>query len=288
MTALSTQAIWMRQNENQNISGELRGYFIKVMSMNNHVKNKKTIGSWILYIALPLLLLAVWQSYSMAGKLAPYTMPEPAAIINTAIEYLLNGRLLENIGVSFVRVIEGFLLALIFAFLIGIHVSIFPKFDTFTDLVIQILRPIPPIAWIPLAILWFGIGEESKIFIIFLGAFFPIFVNTVDGVRTIDRKYFELSQVYEVSRMKLIQKIIIPGALPAIMTGVRLGLGNAWVCVVAAEMIGATSGVGYMLSDGRSLSRPDIVILGMLVVGIVGKIMDDLLKLAREKLINWN
>ena len=119
-------------------------------------------------------------------------------------------------------------------------------------------------------------------------SFFPIFVNTVDGVKNIDTKYFELAKVYEIPKNKLINKIIVPGALPTIMTGIRLGLGNAWVCVVAAEMIGATSGVGFMLSDGRSMSRPDIVILGMLIVGIVGKIMDDLLKILRNKVITWS
>ena len=113
-------------------------------------------------------------------------------------------------------------------------------------------------------------------------------MNTVDGVKNIDTKYFELAKVYEIPKNKLINKIIVPGALPTIMTGIRLGLGNAWVCVVAAEMIGATSGVGFMLSDGRSMSRPDIVILGMLIVGIVGKIMDDLLKILRNKVITWS
>ena len=107
-------------------------------------------------------------------------------------------------------------------------------------------------------------------------------------VKNIDTKYFELAKVYEIPKNKLINKIIVPGALPTIMTGIRLGLGNAWVCVVAAEMIGATSGVGFMLSDGRSMSRPDIVILGMLIVGIVGKIMDDLLKILRNKVITWS
>ncbi len=121
-----------------------------------------------------------------------------------------------------------------------------------------------------------------------MGAFFPIFINTVDGIKNIDAKYFELAQVYEVPKMKLIRKIVIPGALPQIMTGIRLGLGNAWVCVVAAEMIGATTGVGYMLADGRSLSRPDVVILGMLIVGIIGKIMDDLILRLRDKIIIWN
>ncbi len=251
-------------------------------------KTKKTLGNIILYLALPMILIVIWQSYDLAGKLTSYTMPSISAIINTTVEYIANGQLFENIGISFLRVIEGFLLALALAFVIGISVSIFPKFDTFTDLVIQILRPIPPIAWIPLAILWFGIGQGSKIFIIFLGGFFPIFVNTVEGVKNIDTKYFELAKVYEIPKLKLINKIIIPGAMPSIMTGIRLGLGNAWVCVVAAEMIGATSGVGFMLSDGRSMSRPDIVILGMLIVGIVGKIMDDLLKVLGKKLITWN
>lgn len=254
----------------------------------NKVKNKKGIGYWILYIALPLILLIIWEGANLAGNLKAYTMPAPMTIVETTIEYIQNGKLFTNIGVSFIRVIEGFLLALVSAFIIGISASIFSRFDTFTDLVIQILRPIPPIAWIPLAILWFGIGQGSKIFIIFLGAFFPIFLNTVEGVRGIDNKFFELAEVYEIPKIKLIRKIIIPGALPSIMTGIRLGLGNAWVCVVAAEMIGATSGVGFMLSDGRSMSRPDIVILGMIVVGIIGKIMDDVLRYLIIKLIKWN
>ena len=255
--------------------------------MNNNNK-KKNASYWLLYISLPIILIIIWQGFALAGKLTPYTMPAPMTIITTTIEYIKDGTLFSDIGISFLRVLEGFLIALGLAFILGISVSIFPKFNTFTDLVIQILRPIPPIAWIPLAIIWFGIGEGSKIFIIFFGAFFPIFLNTVDGVKNIDFKYLELAQVYEVPRLKMIKKIIIPGALPSIMTGIRLGLGNAWVCVVAAEMIGATSGVGYMLANGRSLSRPDIVIIGMLIVGIVGKVMDDLLKLLRKKLIKWN
>lgn len=255
--------------------------------MKESENQKKNLRYWALYFALPILLIIVWEGAALAGYTKPYTMPEPKAIINTIIEYIQKGKLQTNIWVSIVRVLEGFFVALVIGFILGINVSIFPKFNTFTDLVIQILRPIPPIAWIPLAILWFGIGEDSKIFIIFLGAFFPIFINMVDGVKGIDKRYFELADVYEIPKTKFVKQIILPGALPSIMTGIRLGLGNAWVCVVAAEMIGATSGVGYMLSDGRSLSRPDIVILGMLIVGIVGKLMDDFLLWLRKKLINW-
>lgn len=255
--------------------------------MHKNKGQKKGVSYWLLYIALPAILIIIWEICDIAGELKPYTMPSLTAIINTIKEYILNGKLLSNIGISFLRVTEGFAIALVIAFILGVCVSIFPKLDTFTDFIIQLLRPIPPIAWIPLAILWFGIGEESKIFIIFLGAFFPIFMNTVDGIKSIESKYFELALVYEVPKNQLIRKIIIPGALPSIMTGIRLGLGSAWICVVAAEMIGATSGVGYMLSDGRSLSRPDIVILGMLIVGIVGKIMDDILKKIRDKTVTW-
>ena len=248
---------------------------------------KKNLGYWILYLALPIVLLIIWECADLAGILKPYTMPAIKKIISTTIQYIQNGKLTTNIVVSMIRVLEGFFVALISGLLLGISASVYPKFEIFTDLVIQIVRPIPPIAWIPLAILWFGIGEGSKIFIIFLGAFFPIFLNTVDGVKSIDKKYFELGNVYEVPRIKLIFGVVIPGALPSIMTGIRLGLGSAWICVVAAEMIGAISGVGFMLSDGRSLSRPDIVILGMLIVGIVGKLMDDLLLYLRKKIIKW-
>ena len=251
-------------------------------------KAKKSAGDFLLYVTLPIPILLVWEGAALAGQLKPYTMPEPKVIVTTTIQMLRSGELLQNIGVSIFLVLEGFFLALLVAFVLGLFVSLFPKFELFTDMVIQIIKPIPPIAWIPLAILWFGIGQNSKIYIIFIGAVFPIFLNTVDGIKGIDKKYLELATVYEVPKIQLVRKILIPGALPSIMTGIRLGLGNAWVCVVAAEMIGATSGVGYMLANGRSLSRPDIVILGMLIVGIFGKLMDDFLRFLRKKLITWN
>ena len=128
---------------------------------------------------------------------------------------------------------------------------------------IQVLRPIPPIAWIPLAILWFGIRESSKVFIIFLGAVFPIVINTLEGIRATDRRFVELARVLEVPRGRFVRQVILPGALPAIITGLRVGLGNAWVCVVAAELIAADKGVGFIIVDGRELSRTDVVIAGM-------------------------
>lgn len=242
---------------------------------------------WLLYLLLPAAILLIWELAAVYGFIKPYAMPSPEAMVKVTSESWAAGTLLTDLSVSVVRVLKGFFLALVTAFLLGLGSAIFSKLEVMTDLVLQLVRPIPPIAWIPLAILWFGIGEESKVFIIYLGAFFPIYVNIMDGIKSIDSRYLELADVYEIPRLKRIAQVILPAALPSIMTGVRLGLGNAWVCVVAAEMIGAVQGVGFMLANGRSLSRPDLVILGMLLVGIVGKIMDDFLRLLRKRLVTW-
>lgn len=256
--------------------------------MNKSKKYKSSILFLLIYLALPVIILVIWKLADIGGYIKPYAMPTPEKVVKTFIDILKNGTLVSHIIASFIRVIEGFFIALILALILGIAIGLSRKLEVFTDITIQILKPIPPIAWIPLAILWFGIGEFSKIFIIVLGAFFPILLNVVDGIKNIDSKYLELGKVYEVPKVKFIRGVILPGALPSIITGVRVGLGNAWVCVVAAEMIAATKGVGYMLTDGRNMARPDLVILGMLLIGVVGKLMDDVLKVLSAKLIKWN
>lgn len=256
------------------------------------MKTKKSLPErviwWVLYLALPILIILVWEYVCHFGNVKIYNMPAPEIILKDALEKMQDGVLLKHISVSFLRVLEGFLIAAAAALVLGVLIGLSTYFERFTELVIQILKPIPPIAWIPLAILWFGIGESSKLYIIFYGAFFPILLNTVDGIHNVDRRYLELGRVYEVGKWRLIKKVILPGALPSILTGIRVGLGNAWVCVVAAEMIAATKGVGYMLSNGRSMSRADDVILAMLLIGIVGKIMDDILKMISRKIMKWS
>ncbi|SKB77382.1 sulfonate transport system permease protein [Lachnospiraceae bacterium] len=241
----------------------------------------------IRYFSLLVILVIVWEVVCRYGAVKSYSMPAPGMIVQDAVEKLRSGVLLKHITVSFLRVLEGFLVALISALILGVLIGLSKHVEQFTELVLQILKPIPPIAWIPLAILWFGIGESSKLYIIFYGAFFPILLNTVDGIHNIDKRYLELGRVYEMKKVRLVSKVILPGALPSILTGIRVGLGNAWVCVVAAEMIAATKGIGYMLSNGRSMSRADDVILAMLLIGIVGKIMDDVLKILSARLMKW-
>ncbi|KAA8815355.1 ABC transporter permease [Bifidobacterium callitrichos] len=245
------------------------------------------ISGWLLYLVLPVAIVALWSLYGSAGQTQSYSMVTPQQIVAAAVEYATDGELLINILVSFTRVLEGFLVALAAAAVLGVAAGISRRFERFIDLVMQVLRPIPGIAWIPLAILWFGIGENSKIYIIFIGAFFPMFVNIVDGIKGIDKRYFELGEVYEIPKWRFIRQVVIPAALPQILTGIRLGLSGAWICVVAAEMIGATSGVGFMLSDGRSMSRPDVVILAMLLIGVIGKLMDDVVEWQRRRIVKW-
>ena len=245
------------------------------------------VPHFLFYWSLPLMLLLIWQGLSAIGVFHDYTMPSPGKVMQSFLEIASDGTLLEHIAASVARGLEGFGIAALLALVLGIAAGLFQRFEVWTEFVFQLLKPIPPIAWIPLAILWFGIEETSKVYIIAIGAFFPIFVNTLHGIKNIDSKYLELARVYEVPRAKVIRKIIIPGALPFLMTGLRLGLASAWICVVAAEMIAATRGVGYMLMDARSLSRPDIVILGMLLIGIVGKLMDDAVRILEKRIIRW-
>lgn len=248
-------------------------------------EHHKSALFWIKYSALPVLILIIWETASRTGKLPSYMLPAPHEIVNLFVKTVKNGVLPKNIGVSIGRVFSGFFLAAVTAIVLGILISLSRNVEIITRLILQILKPIPPIAWIPIAIIWLGIGESSKIFIIFIGAVFPILTNVIDGIRQIDPRYLEVSETFEIPRKKLIKDVIIPASLPQVMTGLKIGLGNAWICVVAAEMIAATSGIGYMLMDGRALSMPGQVILSMLVVGIVGKLMDDILQKLQKKLL---
>ena len=239
------------------------------------------------YIALPLGILALWQGLLSAGLVKPLLLPPPAAVAESAWFMLRDGSLIKHLLASMARVLEGFAIAAIIGVPLGISIGLSQTIGRITDLTIQIVKPIPPIAWIPLAILWFGIGEASKVYIIALGAIFPILVNTVDGIRQTEGRFVELAKVLEVSKLRFVTQVVIPGALPSIMSGLRLGLGLAWVCVVAAELIAAEKGVGYLIMDARQLSQPDVVIMGMLVIGVVGKLMDSALHRAEGLFISW-
>ncbi|MGB3431441.1 ABC transporter permease [Achromobacter sp.] len=238
-------------------------------------------------ISLPLIIVTVWQLASMTGLVSPTLLPSPIHVGETVAYLIGSGDLWRHISASGVRVIQGFAAAAALALILGISMGIFNRLGRFVDFLIQILKPVPPIAWIPLSVLWFGIDEGAKVFIIVLGSFFPILTTTVDAIRQTDQRYVELARTLELPRHLFIRKIMLPGAAPQIMSGLRVGLAMAWMCVVAAELIAASSGVGFLIMDGRAMSQADLVLAGMLTMGVLGKITDDILRAVEQPLILW-
>ncbi len=248
--------------------------------------NTKLINS-IEYVGLLAVIIMIWQIAADMGYLNPLTLPSPVNILKKFILLIQNGSLQKNLLISSKRVLTGYTISAISAVILGIFIGLSSHFKRMTDLIIQILKPIPPISWIPLVILWFGIGEESKVFLIFIGGFFTILVNVVDGIRRIDVKLVELSNAMVISRLKYIFQVVIPYAAPNIFTGLRVGLGQSWMCVVAAELVASSTGLGYMIMYARQFGQTDVVIIGMLMIGIIGKIMDSILMAIERRIIRW-
>ena len=239
------------------------------------------------YIILLLLVLAVWTFLEKKGSLNTVIMPAPSKILSTFLSLVKSGQLWKNLSISLIRVLKGYAIAACLGIVLGILIGLFRHLNRLTDLLIQIIKPIPPIAWIPLVILWFGIGEEGKVFLIFLGGFFTILINVVDGIRQTDRKLIEVSRSMETPFLKHVFLLVIPHSAPNIFTGLRVGLSSCWMCVVAAELVSSTTGLGYMIMNARQFGQTDVVIVGMLTIGVLGKVMDSLLRVVEKAVIRW-
>lgn len=248
---------------------------------------KTKIMEWIESI-LPLVILALIWSFFGNGTDTTTLTPSFGDVLHTFFESLTNGSLLLALGISIRRVLIGYVLSSVIGIALGIIIGLSKHMQRLTNLIIQILRPIPPIAWIPLVILWMGIGEQSKVFLIFLGGFFTVLINVTDGIRYTDKKLTEVAAVMETPKPKYIIQLVIPAAMPSIFTGLRVALGSCWTCVVAAELVASTSGIGYMISNARNFGQMDVVIVGMLAIGIVGKIMDSILNLISKRALSWS
>lgn len=245
------------------------------------------VVSTVEYFILPVLLILIWLILGQTGKLNPVIMPSIQKIISTIGKLIVNGSLATNAWISLVRVLKGYAIAAVLGVGLGIAIGLSKHLERLTQLIVQILKPIPPIAWIPLVILWFGIGETGKVFLIFLGGFFTILINVIDGIHQKDEKLQEVSRVMETPMSKQILLMVIPGAAPNIFTGLRTGLTSCWMCVVAAELVSSTTGLGYLIMNARQFGNTDVVIVGMLAIGLIGKIMDSILKAVEKKVIRW-
>ena len=233
------------------------------------------------------LLIAVW--WIVVARAENPIFPTPWQVVTGAWELVKDGTIWEHIGASLYRVGIGFGLAFLVAIPLGLWMGwVSGAYYTLNPL-FQMLRPISPIAWIPVAILWFGIGDLSPIFLIFISSVFPMIVQTTAGVRTIDRRYLRAAANFGVSRWVLFRRVVIPAVLPEIIVGMRIGIGVAWLVVVAAEMIALHSGLGYLIMDSRNAgNRYDLVIASMIIIGVIGLMLDGVTRLLeRLKTVKW-
>jgi NitT/TauT family transport system permease protein len=238
-------------------------------------------------MAVIAVLLAAW--WLIVVETHSVIFPTPWQVVTGTIELIKEGILWMDIGASLMRVGLGFSLAVLVAVPLGLWLGwVKGAYSTLNPL-FQILRPISPIAWIPIAILWFGVGDVSPIFLIFISSVFPMVVQTTAGVHTIERRYLRAAQNFGVSRYTLFRRVVIPAVLPQIIVGMRIGLGVAWLVVVAAEMIALRSGLGYLIMDSRNAgNRYDLVIAAMIIIGLIGLLLDGMMRLLEGlKSVRW-
>ncbi|MFM0202447.1 ABC transporter permease [Paraburkholderia fungorum] len=237
-------------------------------------------------LILPLAFLAVIEALVRASVLPEHLVPAPSTIAETLWQ-LGGARLGRHIGASSMRVFAGFGIGSALALLLGAAMGLSRRLDALLDPAFQALRAIPSLAWVPILLLWMGIDEAPKITLVAIGAFFPVQLSVVAGIRGVDRKLVELGEVNRLSRRALFTRILLPASLPHIFTGLRTGLSLAWMFMVAAELIAATRGLGYLLSDGRETGRPDLVFGAILLLALLGKLSDSLLKTIEARVLSW-
>jgi len=237
-------------------------------------------------LALPVFILLVLEFVVRIGWLPSYQMPAPSEIALTLTD-LAEGALWKHISASLLRVLLGFTLGAGLALVFAAWVGLSREAETWLEPTFAGLRSIPSLAWVPLLLLWLGIDETSKVILIAIGAFFPVYLNGVAAIRNIDRKLVEVGQMYGFSQPRLVRRILLPAALPGLFTGLRGGMSLAWMFLVAAELIAATKGLGYLLSDGRETSRPDIVLAAIIVLALLGKLSDGLLAGLEKRCLAW-
>lgn len=256
-------------------------------------------------IIVPVIVLVLWQALSSSGLIQPTILPAPTAVVSRWFEYLLpheaydpvasgwlawalSGELPHDAWASLYRVVVGFAIGAVLALPLGLWMGASRNGSELMNPLIQFLRPIPPIAYIPLAMLWFGLGDPPALFLISIGAFFPILINTIAGVRNVDSIYIRAAQNLGADRFTMFRRVVLPAATPYILTGMRVGMGTAFICVIVAEMIAVNSGVGYRILEAREYSWSDKVIAGMITIGFLGLMIDLFMDRLNNRLLRWH
>jgi sulfonate transport system permease protein len=238
--------------------------------------------------ALPAAIVVAWEAASLAGFIPGRVLPAPTDVIAAGWKLLLSGELLRNIWVSFWRAIVGFAIGGGIGFVLGLANGLSDRSERIFDSTLQMVRNIPHLALIPLVILWFGIDEEAKLFLVALGVFFPIYINTQHGIRTVDPQLVEMGRTYGMSAPTLFRRVILPGALPSIFVGLRYALGIMWLTLIVAETISASSGIGYMAMQAREFLLVDVVVLSILIYALLGKLADSTARVLERLCLAWH
>lgn len=242
------------------------------------------IIQWI----LPAAILLVWQLACSTGYVPVRVLPAPTDVALAGWKSLQSGELVRNIWVSFWRASIGFLIGGGIGFAFGLSNGLSQLSDKLTDTTLQMVRNIPHLALIPLVILWFGIDESAKLFLVALGVFFPVYLNTLHGIRTVDPQLIEMGRIYGMSNGELFRRVIFPGALPSIFVGVRFALGITWLTLIVAETIAASSGLGFMAMQAREFMLIDVVVLSILIYALLGKLADSASRFLERLTLSWH
>jgi sulfonate transport system permease protein len=261
-------------------------FLLKELMELNKVR-KRISEQWSTWI-VPAIVICMWQLLGQIGLIGQNILPTPLEVLQAFIQLSKDGVLWENIEVSAKRAFMGFIIGGSIGFLLGIANGLFKTSEKLLDSSIQMIRTIPHLALIPIVILWFGIGESSKLFLVALGVSFPIYLNTFHGIRSVDKGLIEMGKVYGLKSLRLVIMVILPGALPSILVGLRFALGIMWLSLIVAETISADSGIGYMAMNAREFLHMDIVVVSILLYALLGKLSDSIAKYFEKQWLQWH
>ncbi len=252
--------------------------------MDNARQSLRRLAPWL----VPVLVILGWQAASSLGWLSTRVLPEPLAVVKAFWTLAASGELWTHVAVSTRRAAAGFAIGGGLGLLLGLFTGSFKAAETLLDSTLQMVRNIPALALIPLVILWFGIDETAKLFLVALGVFFPIYLNTFHGIRSVDKGLIEMARSYGLGGWQLYRQVILPGALPSILVGVRFSLGLTWVLLIVAETISAQAGIGYLTMNAREFLQTDVVLVGILLYALLGKLADLLAKGLERWWLRWH
>ena len=248
---------------------------------------RRHLLDWLLIWSVPALLLALWIYFAATNQLN-HLFPKPEELIKTTIRFIKDGTLWDNLQISFLRAAAGLLIGGSIGFLLGIATGLWHRADQVLNTPIQMIKSVPRLAILPLILVWFGIGETAKVVLIALSTFFPIYLNTFHGLRSIDPGLLEMGKVYGLSKWEQFRDIIFPGALSSIMIGFRQSLGGTWLILIVAETVAAKSGIGYMATNAREYMMMDVIVLSMIMYALLGSISDWLVVRLTRHLLRWH